>query len=492
MLFFSDDLDGPPPRKSDVVKSKENLYDKIPESLRAECLVRSKVEEDETVLKERQEMTRNFSPSELSRMHGLSDFPMPTLRRKNKNKEDDTDNSSKAKENETLYEKLPESLKAECLVRMKVETDPKTLRERQEMTRSMSPAELGKIGGLSDLPFPTLRKKIDSPEKGLEEKVKSKENLYERLPGSLKTECLVRSKVQVQETVLKQRQEMIRSMSPAELGQISSLSDIPIPTLRKKRGDQVESKTDETIKSKENLYDRLPDSLKAECLVRTKVEVDETVLKQRQEITRNLSPGKLSQMHGLSDFPLPKFSKAKSDKELSPPSEKKSMYARLPESLKSECLVRAKIEEDEMVLKQRQEISRAMSPAKLGEIHGISDFPLPTIRRSKKEKTPARYLIFCIFIDLKRASLNLICRETDDDQKSKILPNALTVECIVRAKVEDPEKQKERAEMVKSKSVHELAQISSLSDFPLPAVISKRPRPVERKKKFRETYVSNP
>ena len=42
----------------------------------------------------------------------------------------------------TLYEKLPGSLKSEVLVRSKVEVDEKLLKERQEMTRSMSPAQV--------------------------------------------------------------------------------------------------------------------------------------------------------------------------------------------------------------------------------------------------------------------------------------------------------------------------------------------------------------
>ena len=42
----------------------------------------------------------------------------------------------------TLYEKLPDSFKSEVLVRSKVEVDEKVLKERQELTRSMSPAQV--------------------------------------------------------------------------------------------------------------------------------------------------------------------------------------------------------------------------------------------------------------------------------------------------------------------------------------------------------------
>ena len=56
---------------------------------------------------------------------------------------------------------------------------------------------------------------------------------------------------------------------------------------------------------------------------------------------------------------------------------------------------------------------------------------------------------------------------------------------MVRAKVEDPEKQRERADAIRAKSVHELSQITSLSDIPVPTIFR---RPVERKKRFREKY----
>lgn len=104
---------------------------------------------------------------------------------------------------ESLLEKIPFNLKAECLVRSKVETDEKRLKERQEMTRAMSPAELGQIRSLGDLPIPTFRKKRDrsEPKTVQDGEGTSKQNLYEKLPESLKTEYLVRTKVGTDEKV---------------------------------------------------------------------------------------------------------------------------------------------------------------------------------------------------------------------------------------------------------------------------------------------------
>ena len=41
----------------------------------------------------------------------------------------------------------------------------------------------------------------------------------------------------------------------------------------------------------------------------------------------------------------------------------------------------------------------------------------------------------------------------------------------MKAECEDPEIQAARAEVVKSKSVHELSQVTSLADVPIPDVI---------------------
>ena len=56
-----------------------------------------------------------------------------------------------------------------------------------------------------------------------------KDTIYERLPGSLKSEMLVRVKDADPEKT-KQRQELIRSKSPHELSQITSPSEFPVPS----------------------------------------------------------------------------------------------------------------------------------------------------------------------------------------------------------------------------------------------------------------------
>ena len=53
------------------------------------------------------------------------------------------------------------------------------------------------------------------------------------------------------------------------------------------------------------------------------------------------------------------------------------------------------------------------------------------------------------------------------------LPKSMKQELICKVRDEDPEVQKQRQELTRSKSPVELSQISSLSDFPVPTTIEK-------------------
>lgn len=167
-------------------------------------------------------------------------------------------------------------------------------------------------------------------------------------------------------------------------------------------------------------------------------------------------------------------------------SRREEFYATLPASLKTECLVRSKIMVDDEALRQRQEIVRSTTPAQLSEIHGFSDIPLPTFIENMTVKRPPR--------QSKGSDKEQQEGEQGGDNVASSsffakLPESLKAECLVRAKVEDPEIQKLRAEIIKTKSVAELSQVTSLSDIPLPSPIEqliRKPGAVERKKRFRE------
>ena len=75
--------------------------------------------------------------------------------------------------------------------------------------------------------------------------------------------------------------------------------------------------------------------------------------------------------------------------------------------------------------------------------------------------------------------------EEGGEKKGGALAALTEAQCLVRSKTEDAETQRERAEVVKAKSVHELSQITSLADIPIPMRGSSASA-VERKKRFRE------
>ncbi len=56
------------------------------------------------------------------------------------------------------------------------------------------------------------------------------------------------------------------------------------------------------------------------------------------------------------------------------------------------------------------------------------------------------------------------------------LPQSMKAEVLVKVKEEDPKVQRERAELVKARSPNQLAQMTSLSDFPVPTVVKRNKR----------------
>ncbi len=58
-----------------------------------------------------------------------------------------------------------------------------------------------------------------------------KETLSEKMPQSMKTEVLVKVKNEDPNEVLKERQQLVRTTSPSRLAQITSFSDIPVPSV---------------------------------------------------------------------------------------------------------------------------------------------------------------------------------------------------------------------------------------------------------------------
>jgi hypothetical protein len=51
------------------------------------------------------------------------------------------------------------------------------------------------------------------------------------------------------------------------------------------------------------------------------------------------------------------------------------------------------------------------------------------------------------------------------------LPESMKTEVLVRAVIEDPELQRTRSEITKTRTVQQLSQINSMSEFPIPTNI---------------------
>lgn len=140
---------------------------------------------------------------------------------------------------EKLYDTLPRSMKSEVLVRVRDE-DPDIQKQRQELTRAKSPIQLSQISSFSEFPIPKTIEGMISKRSGDEADRAGeptppprrfrKQDLYESLPASLKMEVLVGSKFEANDEILQQRQELIRSKSPAQLSEMRGLEDFPIPT----------------------------------------------------------------------------------------------------------------------------------------------------------------------------------------------------------------------------------------------------------------------
>ena len=115
------------------------------------------------------------------------------------------------------------------------------------------------------------------------------------------------------------------------------------------------------------------------------------------------------------------------------------------------------------------------------------------------------YKMSCIFIQNELHFLKTIFSRkpkvnTEEKGPFKIydtLPASLTeTKLMTKSVVEEPEVQAARAEVVKSKSVAELSQITTISDFPVPETIEnlfsnktvdrKQYAPAERRKKIKE------
>ena len=394
----------------------ESMYATLPKSWKEQNLITKVKEEDPETVAKNKALTTEKTPAQLAQITSLDDFPIPEalenfLKSDRKVSKVDGNAPSKPLPKMTLegmYETLPRSLKTEVLVKSRVMEDPEELERRKELIEAKKPSELSKINGFNDFPIPTRIESLMS-KKGNKPDVATKsisladlgkmDTWREKMPESMKAEVLVKSRVEDPE-VQRQRAEITKCKTPNQLSQINSLADFPIPTTietmlekRPKSSVPMEEVNSDPKPIKDKLYDTLPRSMKSEVLVRVRDE-DPELQRQRQELTRAKSPAELSQISSMADFPIPKNIEDLLNKNKTaatpdaldnvgptPPPRRfrrEELYDSLPASLKTEVLVKTKIETDEEVLKHRQELTRSKSPAQLSEMKGLDDFPIPT------------------------------------------------------------------------------------------------------------------
>merc|ERR1711973_965875 len=156
-------------------------------------------------------------------------------------------------------------------------------------------------------------------------------------------------------------------------------------------------------------------------------------------------------------------------------------------SLHQPLMVKAKVEKID-VQKARQAVTQEKTPLQLGNIESFSDIPVPKFIEQKFASKPESVKIekpTPTETDIEVSNLPL------SERIYGTLPASLKdTKLLAKAECEDPEIQAARAEVVKSKSVHELSQVTSLADVPIPDVIEnflkkkeKPPPPAKKKKK---------
>merc|ERR1712038_1003850 len=481
----------------------------------------------------RQELTRTKSPTELSQISSVSDFPLPTpVENLLKKKSEQPDTASppvppRGQKKEGIYDSIPASLKSELIVKS-VEQDQDLVAERQETIRTHTPAQLSEIHSLADVPIPsfiqnlTASKKnvaeptIEKPKVDTEDKEKGSFKIYDTLPASLTETKLMTKSVVEEPEVQAARAEVVKSKSVAELSQITTISDFPVPETienlfsnktvdrkqyapaeRRKKIKEQQTKSKSTQSLSQGMYASLPRHFTMELAVKT-VEQEPDLVAERRELLASKSVSELSQVKSLADFPVPDVVQRVFHKSLGslggnkgaqdsskengssrPPTSlsgkglQAELYATLPRSLtEQQLLVRTKVEESAEVLQARQALVESKSPLELSEIHSLAEMPIPS-RIEAWLHGEANGTQEGIGGDSPLA----MPRNTKElgEALYRGLPSSLTAPVVVRSKVEDPTVLIERQQLQQTKSIHELSKIRNLNELPIPGNVIRMP-----------------
>ena len=427
--------------------------------------------EDADVQKAREFMIQRKTPAELSQMNHPLDIPLPKFKlpslRNVSFPEDDKKGLEKdhqAEDNKInqfsgTFPRSGWGGQQNIVTSNRVIADEDEVNRRKELVKTKTPAQLAEFHSIGDFPIPSKVKSFLSPS---ERKIMSQKqrkmsmasaksdktsdvpwrlklgNIFKgntvmgdgstakiqrsKSETALENNTLMRSgpklitnvKVEAETDELNCRRALAASKSPAELAQMNSLGDVPIPgTLRRMVSTTKRVKISAPALPHSKSLTDLPNisssiglegsgflkkSLNAQCLVRSRME-DPHVQAARAEMVKNRTVAQLSQVTSLSDIPIPTSLLAiveKRDKSKERPigDEKKqqqpakTMQDYIPDGLKSQLRVGTKSNQDQDVVRERQQLVRSKSPAQLSELHHVGDLPIPSMLHRSRLTSP--------------------------------------------------------------------------------------------------------
>merc|ERR1711973_120187 len=313
---------------------------------------------------------------------------------------------------------------------------------------------MGKIAAIKNM-------KIPSPEEIKEGYLNS------AFHKSLHQPLMVKAKVEKID-VQKARQAVTQEKTPLQLGNIESLSDIPIPTMRKSKQVQEENAeingNDEPQEPKTLVETLIPKSLMEQnILTAVKENLDPEELERNQTLTRTKTPAQLAQINSISEFPVPDkiknllTSSGAGDKvaperkkrrhsDIEPKSvEPFTMYSTLPRSLRETKLVtNVKVEEDEEKIQARQALVESKSPVELSAITSLSDLPIPSKITRMMNRAPGAASTPGSKLDISSKTSTKASSKMNVNDMYSTLPKSLTMELAVTTKVNKDQEEASR------------------------------------------------
>lgn len=147
-------------------------------------------------------------------------------------------------------------------------------------------------------------------------------------------------------------------------------------------------------------------------------------------------------------------------------------------------LVSRSRQEDEETQKARKQLVEQYTPAELAKLSHPLDIPLPKIGKKSRSKSRERkkdgheYVSYDLAYSINKAKLKFFFRNQNDaaDQNMFIatLPRSLKEKNLITSvkENEDDKVLEERRNLVKTMSPAQLAQLNSITDFPVPSRIT--------------------